>query len=69
MTSSTLEGLPDHSSVFVDANIFIYHFTAASSWCHHAPRSSRSPHAPPAVKTRWIAAAAVMLLAATVAWA
>jgi len=33
MTPSTLDALPDESSVFVDANIFIYHFTGASVWC------------------------------------
>ena len=33
MISSTLDALPDESSVFIDANVFIYHFTAASVWC------------------------------------
>ena len=33
MTSSTLDALPDESSVFIDANIFVYHFTAASVSC------------------------------------
>jgi predicted nucleic acid-binding protein len=33
MTSSTLDALPDESSIFIDANIFIYHFTAASLSC------------------------------------
>jgi predicted nucleic acid-binding protein len=29
----TLDELPDGSDVFVDANIFVYHYTAASSSC------------------------------------
>src|SRR6266851_5741901 len=33
MTSSTLDALQDESSVFIDANIFVYHFTAASASC------------------------------------
>jgi predicted nucleic acid-binding protein len=33
VTSSTLDGLAAESSVFIDANIFVYHFTAASAAC------------------------------------
>ena len=33
MTSLTPETLADESTVFIDANIFVYHFTAASVWC------------------------------------
>ena len=29
----TLDALPDESSVFIDANIFVYYFTAASASC------------------------------------
>ena len=33
MTSSTLDEIEDGASVFIDANIFIYHFTATSLAC------------------------------------
>lgn len=33
MGSSTLDRLPDGARVFIDANIFIYHFTGLSSSC------------------------------------
>lgn len=33
MASSTLEAIPDSTAVFVDAPIFIYHFTGASASC------------------------------------
>jgi predicted nucleic acid-binding protein len=33
MASSTLEAIPDSAAVFVDAPIFIYHFTGVSASC------------------------------------
>src|SRR4051794_40497689 len=42
MTSSTLDQLQEGSRVFLDANIFIYHFTGASSECRRLLASCAS---------------------------
>jgi len=41
MAFSTLDGIGAGSRVFIDASIFIYHFTATSFECHGDPRKDR----------------------------